>query len=534
MPQTSASGMLPRDFLRRCAAAFPDRTALIDGDRQPTWRQLYERSGRLARALQGLGLGKGQASALLGHDHIEVIEHLHACAQIGALRVGVNWRYAEREILHLIRNCDAHVLLVQASCVPQIEGLLAQLRAEGRVLVGYGGEHDLEHDYETLIAGADAAPDWPELDEDDLFGVSYTTGTTGLPKGALWTQRGVRDALTYSSLMLGFRAEDIYFAPFPMAGVPVLCGAFGLFSGMTVLLPGGSFDAQRALELIERHRATTAIFVPTMLGRMVELARAGSYDTSSLRLVTYGSSPASPALIRAAMDTFGCEMMQLYGLTESTAGWLSFLRHEDHLRGLDDRPELLTSCGRAPVHADLSIRDPDGRELPAGEIGELWARSSTNIPGYLGNPQEQAELFGDADRQWLRTQDLGYMDADGYLYLTDRKKFLIISGGYNVYPVTVENVLAEHPAVAEVAVVGAPHPDWGEAVVAQVALRAGEQATPQALIEFCRDRLGAWERPKHVEIVDELPKGVTGKIAKHRIREGYRQQPERLPWHTPD
>ncbi len=522
--------ILPRDLLRRAGAALADQPAFIDGGRRRSWGDMDRRADRLAAALQGLGVGQGEVCAVLAHDRVEVIEHWFACLKLGALRVGINWRYAPREMLHLLHDSSARVLLVEASCVPLLAGELDALRRAGLILIGFGAGHDLPLDYETLLAAADRPATLPALGEDDLVAISYTTGTTGLPKGALWTQRGVRDALVYSSLMLGLRQSDIYFAPFPMAGVPLLCGSLGLVNGMTVLLPDGDFEAARALELLAEHRATTGIFVPTMLQRVLEQHAAGHHDLSALRMVSYGSSPATPQLIRTAMSQLGCELIQLYGLTEATAGWLSFLQHEDHLRALDGRPELLTSCGRPALHVDLSIRSEQGEALGPDEVGEIWVQGTVNTPGYLNRPDENAELFsGD----WLRTHDLGRLDADGYLYLTDRKKFLIITGGYNVYPVTVEAVLAEHPAVREVAVVGAPHPDWGEAVVAIVSLKPGQHASAEELQAFCKPRLGRFEQPKAVLFLDELPKGATGKIAKASLRDGLRADPARLPWPAP-
>jgi acyl-CoA synthetase (AMP-forming)/AMP-acid ligase II len=519
--------ILPRDLLRRAGAALADRTAFIDGARRRSWGEMDQRSSRLATALQRLGIGKGDVCAVLAHERIEVLEHWFACLKLGALRVGINWRYAPREMLHLLHDSAAKVLLVEAACVGLLAGELDALRREGLIVIGFGAGHGQALDYETLLAAADQKPALPALAEDDLIAISYTTGTTGMPKGALWTQRGVRDALVYSSLLLGLRQSDIYFAPFPMAGVPLLCASLGLVNGMTVLLPDGDFEAGRALELLAEHRATCGIFVPTMLQRVLEHHAAGHHDLSALRMVSYGSSPATPQLIRSALSQLGCELIQLYGLTEATAGWITFLQHEDHLKALAGRPELLTSCGRPALHVDVSIRDAQGAELPTGEVGEIWVQGSVTIPGYLNRPDENAELY---DGPWLRTHDLGRFDEDGYLYLTDRKKFLIITGGYNVYPVTVEAVLAEHPAVREVAVVGAPHPDWGEAVVAIVSLKPGQTASAEDLLAFCKPRLGRFEQPKAVLFVDELPKGATGKIAKASLRDGLRADPSKLPW----
>ena len=523
--------MLPRDYIARCAAHYPDRIAYHDGDRNLTWRRIHERSDRLAAALQGLGFRPGDVAAILSHEHLEVYEHLYACYKTGLVRCGINWRYAPREMLHVIRDSNARVILVQANCVPLLAPILDDIRADGRRLIGYGGEHGLELDYETLIAAAPAQPDLPALADDDLIVLSYTSGTTGLPKGVMIGQGAMRDSMVYTVLSIGLRYEDVWFPPTASGWITFILGSFNLVNGMTVVLPNGDFDTVRFLEFVGRYRVTSTIIVPLMMQRLLDEYDRGGYDLSSLRLVTYGSSPARPALIRRTMDTFGCELMQLYGITECTGGWVSFLHHDDHLRGLAERPELLTSCGRAGVHMELSIRDEHGAAMPPGEQGEVWIRSSTNMLGYLNLPDQTAQALSDG---WLRTHDLGRLDADGYLYLTDRKNFLIISGAANVYPSVVETVLAEHPAVREVAVIGAPHPEWGEAVVATVSLREGAHVTAAELLAFCRPRLAKYELPKHIEIVADLPKGLTGKILKKSIQGWYKDDPARLPWKPVD
>jgi acyl-CoA synthetase (AMP-forming)/AMP-acid ligase II len=520
--------LLPRDFVVRCTRSFPEKVAYIDAERILTWRQVNERSDRLAAGLQRLGIGKGDVVAILAHDQVEMVEHWYACSKIGALRTGINWRYAPREMLHIIRDTDAKAIFVQASCVLSLADHLSELQDEGRRLIGFGEGHSLPLDYEVLIQGSDASPKLPKLRDDDLIAVSYTTGTTGLPKGALWTQRNVREMLIHTIISAGFRHEDVWLNPAPGAGIPMLYNVFGMVNGMTTVLPDGDFKPTRCLELMEQHRVTSTVLVVTMLRRLVEEARAGSFDTSSLRLICYGAMPATPALLRAAYETFGCEFQQWYGSTESTGGFCTLLRPEDHRKALAGEHELLASIGTPTLHAEVSVRDPEsGDPVPVGEIGEVWVAGDIVMRGYLNRPEDDAEAFSG---RWLRMGDMALVNERGYLFLKDRKKFLIISGGYNVYPTVVENVLAEHPAVREVAVVGAPHPMWGEAVVAVASLKSGSEATPEELIDFCRDKLGKWEVPKHVKIVPELPKGATGKLLKHELRDGFRVHPELLPW----
>jgi acyl-CoA synthetase (AMP-forming)/AMP-acid ligase II len=516
--------MNARDFLASAARVYPGKIAYVDGSRRRTWAEIDERAGRLATALQRLGIGKGDTVAILAHDHVEMVEHWHACAKIGAVRVGINWRYAAPSMLHILRDSGAKALIVQDRCEPSLAGEFDGLLAEGRHLVGFGREHGRAIDYEELLAGSPATPDLPPLADDDVIAISYTSGTTGVPKGAEWTQRGVREALLQTFSFAGLRHEDVWFAAFPGAGVPVLQMIWNIVNGATVVLPDGDFQTKRFLELMTEHGVTATLFVPTMLLQVVEETRRTGVDPKTMRLICYGSMPATSALIRSAMEVFDCEFQQWYGATEGAGGWFTILRHADHLEGLEN-PELLSSCGRPLPHMELSVRDAEGRPVANGETGEIWVRSETIMRGYRNLPEQTAASISDG---WFKTGDLGRRDERGYYYLLDRKSFLVISGGYNVYPVVVENALAQHPAVREVAAFGAPHPKWGEAVVCTVSIQPGASATADELIAFCRPRLAKWEVPKHVEIVVDLPKGATGKILKREVRERFRSRPS--PW----
>ena len=519
--------MFVRDFIHRAALAFPTKSAFLDGDRSATWPEVDQRADRFGLALQLLGVAKDDAVGLLSYEYMEVMEHWFACLKIGARRTGINWRYSEREMAHIFADSAIKVLLVSAECVPQLEPHRQLIRELGVRLIGYGADHGLDLDYETLLASAEGEPDQPELSDADIAMISYTSGTTGLPKGAMLTQGAVRESLVHTAVALGINGEDVFFMPGTTPGVPILLNSFGLVTGATTVLPDGLFTPDRFLQAIEDHKVTFSGGVPTMLLRVLEAKAAGNYDVSSVRTISYGSSPATPALIRDLYDNFDCQLVQFYGLTETTGGWLTFLRHQEHLRGINGEEHLLTSCGRAAPHVEVSVRTAQGEPVPTNEIGEIWVRGEILTAGYLNRPEDNAELFrGD----WISTHDMGKKDEEGFIYLTDRKKFLIITGAFNVYPVVVENVLAEHPAVREVAVIGAPHPDWGEAVVGAVSLMAGEQVSGEELIEFCRDKVGKWEVPKFIDILDELPHGSTNKIAKHQVREWYRNDPSRLPW----
>lgn len=518
--------LLLRDLLRGCAHSFPQKLAFVDGERRRTWREIDDRASRLGAAMQQFGLGAGDVSAVLAHDHVEVVEHWYACWKTGIVRTGINWRYSPREMMHIIRDSGTKCLLVQAKCVSLLKDHQEELRALGIRVIGFGGDHGMLLDYETLLAEARPAVVEPPLDERDLVAISYTTGTTGLPKGALIEQRSVRGAVTQMVISMGLRHEDVWGSALPLPGIPILLVTFSVVNGMTTILPDGDFNVERFTDLLARHSVTATLLVPTMLRRVVDLVHSGRPVPENLRLMVYGSTPCPPALIREAQRTFGCEFQQYYGLTEG-GGWFSCLRDGDHRRALEGRLEILASCGRQMIAGEMSIRGEEGEPLPVGEVGVLWVKGETLMRGYLNRIGDNKELFRGG---WLRTHDIARVDHEGYFYLVDRKEFLIISGGYNVYPVVVENVLVEHPGVHEAAVVGAAHPEWGEAVVAAVTLRQGAAVTAEQIIAFCRTRLGKWEVPKFVDIVAELPKGATGKLLKKEVRDWYRKDPDRLPW----
>lgn len=513
--------MFLRDFVPRCAATCGDHTAYICRDERRTWRGVHERSDHLGAALQALGLAKGDVSAVLAHNCIELAEHWCACIKTGIVRAGINWRYSRKEMLHTIADCRAKALLIDAACLPQIADDLPELRAAGIRLIGFGGPHDLEYDYETLIRDNNRHPDLPPLADDDPILIGYTSGTTGLPKGVLLSQRAIRESAVHNVLANGYSQSDVRLYVTNPAGINIFQMCFNVVTGMTTVID--DFETRRFLELVERHRVTTVTLIPTILRRVLDELARGHHDISSLKQICYGTMPATPALIREAYSTLGCTFMQRYGVSES-AGAVAALRDADHRRALDGEPELLTSVGRALLHADVAIRDDDGKPVHLGEQGTVWIRSDTLMTGYLNRPEETAEsLVGG----WLRTGDFGRMDGRGYIFLGDRKKYMIVTGGMNVYPLPIENVLAEHPAVGEAVVVGMPHPEWGEAVVAAVSLAPGATITSAELIEYCRSRVAKFEVPKHVEIMAALPQGNTNKIDKLGIK---KMLGGRMPW----
>lgn len=522
--------MIPRDLLSRCSTYYPDKLAYHCGEQSRTWREMDRRSGLLGAALQRLGIGKGAVVAILGRESFHIYEHFFACMKIGAIRVGVNWRYPPREILHVLRDSAASVLLVEAGSEGALREIDGALRELGIRVVGYGADHDQPLDYETLLrAAGDSPPRLPDISADDVLFYSYTSGTTGNPKGVMLTHGSVVHAIFQSLIGRGFTVDDVWYMSGQSSWMAVIMSMFGLGNGMAHVIPDGQFEIGRYLRDIERFGVTAASLFPTMMQRAIREVRNGHYDLSTLRLITYGSAPAATKLLKDAHDFFDCDFLQAYGLTES-GGWVTHLSPADHRRGFSDCPELLTSAGRPGLLYDLAIRDEEGGPLPAGATGEVWVRGETLMKGYLNLPEQTADVLRGP---WLRTNDIGRLDERGYLYLVDRRNFMIISGAVNVYPSGVEAILTEHPDIDEAAVLGMPHPEWGEAVVAVVKRKEkrGELAAAE-LMAFCHGRLSKPESPKHVFFVDELPRTSTGKIDKNGLKLWLRDRAGSLPWHT--
>ena len=404
------------------------------------------------------------------------------------------------------------------------------LNSEGRILIGYGDNHGLDLDYGTLISNSlGNEPKWTEISENDLAVISYTSGTTGFPKGVMLTQSGVRDAAINTVLSWGLLPDDITFVPSPNAWIPFVHSIMNLTNGMTIVLPNGDVEPKRFLEFTEKYRITALLSNTPALQRIISEYEKGSYDISSIRLVTYGSTLTPVTEVKKFFEVFGqqAKIIDSYGCTELTGGWLTVLNHEDHVRGINENPELLISSGRTVPFAKIEIRDEENNSLSFGEIGNVWFKSPTNMVGYLNLPEKTAEVMRDG---WIRTNDIGKVDKDGYLYLIDRKEDLIISGGLNVFPSNIETVIMEHEAVEAVIVTSVPHPKWGEAIIACVKIHAGYNLSENELVLFCRDRLAGFQIPKFFEILDDLPRAISGKLSRGAVRKMYENNSEKLPW----
>ncbi len=486
------------------AEATPDAAAIVLGDDVLTFAELADRGTRLAHVLDGLGVADQRRVGFLGKNSPAFFELALACSLQGAVLVGLNWRLSPAELRSI--TADAELTLLVAS-----PDLVRLLDAEAGVpVVTTGPELD------ALVARADATGVVSRARCDEVLLQFYSSGTTGLPKGTLITHHNLSFSQASGPLLYGMDASSVNLVPSPLfhiggAGYATTALTQG---GTTVLVPDS--DPETILRAIEHRGVTHAFMVPAVIQGLVTSPALAAADVSSLQVVAYGGAPMSEALLQAAIPALGCEFLGVYGMTE-TAGTVVALSAGDHDPG-GPRARLLRSIGRPlPWAAQVEVRDPVTlAPAEAGAVGEIWVRSGQVTPGYWRQPEATREAL--TDDGWLRTGDAAYLDADGYLFLHDRMKDMVITGGENVYPAEVENVLAHHPAVLEVAVIGVPSQRWGESVKAIVVARPGAEVDAVELIAFARDRLAHYKCPRAVEVVFGLPRNASGKVLKKELR----------------
>ncbi|MFI5259966.1 MAG: AMP-binding protein [Candidatus Limnocylindrales bacterium] len=504
------------ELIDRAGRWYGDSVAVVDGTRERTFRLVAERSSRVANALLELSPQAGARVALLMPNRMEFVECDFGIAKAGKVRVPINPRLADDEREYILADSGAETLVFDV----EFEDFVSRARQrlpELCNLVAVGGAAAGAKDYEELVASA--SPATPRLAHEPSAPnfILYTSGTTGRPKGATATN-GSRLAATLSMLRDEVDAEA--------CDGMVHLGAMAHGSGSKVLayfLRGArniterKFDAERFLHLVETERSTATFVVPTMIAMLVDAARSRSFDLSALKTISYGGAPIAPEKLQEALETFGNVFVQVYGSCEAPHPILVLRKSEHRVpRGKERR---LASIGREVTTSEVRIVGEDGADVADGEHGEMWVRGPNVMRGYWGNPKATAEvLSGDG---WYRTGDVAIRDDEGFYYMVDRARDMIISGGLNIYPAEVERAIYTDPAVAEVAVIGVPDERWGESVKAFVVLKQPGTLTELDVIEHARGLLASYKKPRSVEFVDALPKGSTGKILKRELQAPY-------------
>lgn len=510
-------------LLTKASRLHGNRLAIQHGEQQLTYAELTQRVGRLAQALQTLGVRPGDRVALVQRNGPTLFETLFACFRAGAVAVPINVRLHPEEVAFICQDCGARVLVATGEYAAS--ALQARKQTPELQLVGVGSIAGAL-DYETLLSAADPMNADTEVDPNDLAWLFYTSGTTGKPKGAMLTHRNLLAmTMNYYADVNPIVPEDVVLHAAPLTHGSGLYGLPAIAKGATnVILHTPSFDPEVVFQLIEHLRVTTVAFLAPTQIKMLLNGPYRFYDLSSLRCIAYGGGPMYVEDMKQAVEAFGPVLVQIYGQGESPMT-ISYLRREEHVTHGDPVAEQrLASAGIPRTDVEVRIIDDDDRDVEVGAIGEIAAQGDVVMAGYWNRPEATAETLRGA---WLHTGDIGMMDAQGYLYLLDRKKDLIISGGNNIYPREIEEVLLKHPAVYEVAVIGVPDPLWGESVKAIVALHPGMTATGEELIASCVEHLASYKKPRMVEFVPALPKSAYGKILKRELRAQYWQGQQR-------
>jgi acyl-CoA synthetase (AMP-forming)/AMP-acid ligase II len=512
------------EFLTIAAGNVPDRVALSDPDESVTYPELLARVQRLAHALAVLGVGKGHNVGIMSVNAVAFPEIYYATAMVGATFVPLNYRARADELAYMVNAANVNVLFVAERYYPLLQQVRPSLPTLEHVYA-LDFEPEGEQTLDQLRAQGAEEPFYREVEDADPVLIIYTSGTTAQPKGVVLTHKTLTAYVINTQAPADPTSEQevtLVSVPFfHIAGATTMLGS--VWSGRRLaILP--QFDPQAWLATVERERVTHAFVVPTMLKRLMEVDDFDQYDLSSLQLITYGAAPMPFEVVRRACEVFECGLMNAYGQTESTST-LTYLSPDDHqLDGtpeeIERKVERLRSVGRPMPDLDVAILAPDNRRLAEGEEGEICVRGDRVMREYQGRGEETAAALAEG---WLHTGDVGRFDEDGYLFITGRVKDMIIRGGENIAPAEIEQVLEDHPAVAEAAVIGVPDVEWGEIVKAVLVPVEGEEVEDSQLSEFVKSHLASYKVPAQYAWVPELPRNHMGKILKNELRDSYGQ-----------
>lgn len=503
------------ESITRSAHNKPDHPSFLfpDGTHH-TFDQTNARVNRLVSALAAQGIGAGDRLAVFSRDSHRYVEIVLAALKLGAVYVPLNYRLRRSEIDVLVGRAAPVAFFYDV----RYDELLADVAEHHRSIRLFASMNErpgeVVSEYETLLAsGVEVEPSVVATDT-DVIGLAFTSGTTGLPKAVLQSQRMIKAIVTEQLLEYRCRADDVRYSAAPTYHITGICqmlmGIAGTFPSLVV----PQFNAQTTMDFLVEDKLTAVFLVPTMISTLLQLDGIEDHSYERLRLMYYGAAAMSPTLLSRAMSIFDCDFLNAFG-AGTEAGLQAVLTPEDHRRALDGSPELLGSIGQPAYGVALRIVDDQLEDVPVGTVGEIATRSDMLMDGYLDMHEETDRCFRGG---WFRAGDLAYMDKAGYLYLAGRDKDMIVRGGENIFPLEIETVLAEHPAVSQSAVVGVPDEHWSETVRAWIALKAGATVSAGELVAHCADRLAKYKVPSDFKFVDELPTNASGKILKRVLR----------------
>lgn len=514
--------MILGDIIERNARCYRDHPAFLFEGRRITHGEFAERVRRLCNALIARGLQRGSRIAILAQNCPEYLELYAAAGMGGFIAVGINYRLGVADQAAILRDCEPALLVYEPEYAQAVAALRPALPAQAQVLclgAGQGSDAGQGADrYEAALAAASTQPPPWRAEPHDTLLLIYTSGTTGVPKGVMLANGAQVEQARMLALTHASGQDDRMLIVMPLYHIGGTTELLSYLIGGATIVLHRRFDARDILASIAAHRVTAAHFAPVMIQALVDAQAEAPVDVSSLRVVCYASAPMSVALSRLARATFGPIFMQTYGMTEHGPGTV-LLKHQHLPDGSTAEAARMASAGQPILGVDLRIVDDAGAVLADGQVGEIQMRSAAIMQGYWRKPSETAAALVDG---WMKTGDVGYVDPDGYLFIVDRKKDMIISGGENIYSREVEETLMRHPAVREAAVIGVPDEKWGESVKAFVVRQPGADVDEADLVQHCRDHIASYKKPRSVEFLDALPRmASTSKVDKKALRAPY-------------
>lgn len=517
---------LVNDVVRRNAVLFGEKVAVVSQEKSDTFEEFYRRANRLGNGLRSLGVKEQERVAILSRNRAEYLECLFGTAACGAVGLPLNIRLADPELVYVIKHGDAEILIYEEIFSEKVKNISSQLpKMVNYVCIGSASPGSIS--YEDLISNS--SPKEPELtiNEDDLYLLLYSSGSTGKPKGVMISHRTMNAGSWEYWLRRNYQPTDFHLNLFPLfhaAGVVSSLGPFYSGGGQVFL---EDITSEKILKYIEEYRVTSITLVPTLMVMILNTPGIEKYDLSFVRDIEYGASPMRVKTLQQAMQVFpNAKFSTGLGSTETIGVPCTWLRYEDHVReGTPERLKKLGSIGRiGGMTTEIKLLDDNNQEVKQGEVGEFCVRAQFLMSGYWKDTVGTEAAFSGG---FLHHGDMAYQDEDGYYYLVDRKKDMIITGGENVYSQEVEGFIFSHPAVQEVAIIGVPDEKWGEAVKAVVVCKGNMKVTEEELKEYCRGKIAGYKIPKSIDFVESIPMTATGKINKPLLREKYWQDYDR-------
>ena len=511
-------------YVSRSARYFSGRPAMIFEGRKISYEELEKRTNRLARGFYALGMERGERVAIQSWNRPEIAETEVACYKAGMVRVPINARLSPAETLGILNNAEVKTVIADK---PHLDPLLDNRRSLETV------QHfvDLDASAPGIISFDKLLADNPDpsfsvdVDLEDLGVLTYSSGTTGKLKGIMQSYGNrlamIRKALMFPEVRIRPGDTVLHVGPITHVSGMLLMPLF--FSGGCNLILN-RFDLDALLETIQREKVNYTMVVPAMINFLLAYPKVSQYRFDSLKGIFYGAAPIPPARVQQAIDVFGPILIQGYGMSETTS-FVTVLTASDHIEALKSNPHRLGSCGRPVFDTEVRVVNEKGEEVRPGDLGEITAHGPDIIRGYYKDPELTRKTIVDG---WIRSGDMARVDEEGYIYIVDRKTDMIITGGFNVYPSEIEQVLYKHPAILEACVLGVPDDKWGEAIKAVVVLKKGQSATEEEIIGFCKTLLSSFKKPQSVDFWNEIPKNPNGKIARRTVKEKYWGNKDRM------